>query len=228
MTHTYAKLDWTDDGQPLSKSHGDVYFSRASGLDETRHVFLTGNSLPARWQNAPAFTIAETGFGTGLNFLAAWQLWQQTASPEQRLNFISVEKFPLTPEDMAKALALWPELGTWTRPLLEAYPALLAGMPMVHNNVTLRVDFTDTASALPSWTSPVDAWFLDGFAPAKNPDMWTNDLFTNMARLTPCGGTFATFTAAGVVRRGLQNAGFDVHKVRGFGHKRDMLTGQRT
>jgi tRNA 5-methylaminomethyl-2-thiouridine biosynthesis bifunctional protein len=229
MTHPYAKLDWTADGHPVNADHGDVYFSRADGLAETTHVFLSGNALPARWLAAPpaTFTIAETGFGTGLNFLVAWQAWQQACPTNGRLMFKSVEKHPLTATDLGKALGLWPTLRPLAARLLAVYPQLLSTGTAVLDTVTLTVDFADAATALPHWHTPVDAWFLDGFAPAKNPDMWTEALFGHMARLTPAGGTFATFTAAGHVRRGLHAAGFDVRKTKGYGYKRDMLVGTR-
>jgi len=226
MPHTYAKVGWTDDGQPLSESHDDVYFSKASGLDETRHVFLTHNQLPQRFTDKDTFTIAETGFGTGLNFLATCQLWQAHAKAGQHLNFISVEKYPLTATDLKQALNLWPELTPLTQQLLNGYDALLNGTPLVMDNITLTLSVADSNTALPTWRAPVDAWFLDGFAPAKNPDMWTNTLFDTMTRLSTSGTTAATFTAAGTAKRGLKSAGFEVKKVRGFGHKRDMLIGR--
>ncbi|MCB9989662.1 MAG: bifunctional tRNA (5-methylaminomethyl-2-thiouridine)(34)-methyltransferase MnmD/FAD-dependent 5-carboxymethylaminomethyl-2-thiouridine(34) oxidoreductase MnmC [Rhodospirillales bacterium] len=209
----------------------DVYFSRAGGLDETRHVFMAGNGLPDAWAGRPCFTIAETGFGTGLNFLVAWQVFEETASPGQRLDFISFEKYPLEAETISGALAHWADLfGGRLARFLSLYPPCLRGGHRIDLSarVSLTLVFDDVNEALPTLVVPggVDAWFLDGFTPAKNPDMWTETVFRGMARLSAPGATLATFTAAGFVRRGLAEAGFDVHKTKGFGHKRDMVVGR--
>lgn len=213
-----------------SAQFDDVYFSRAGGLDETRHVFLAGNDLPERWQDKPDFTIAETGFGSGLNFLAAWTLFEETAGAEQHLHYISFEQFPLEKAVIANALAPWvDEFGGRLEHYLDLYPVRIAGFHriVVSPQVTLTLVFDDVNAALPQLVVPrgVDAWFLDGFTPAKNPEMWTDRLFCEMARLSAPGATFATFTAAGFVRRGLAKAGFTVEKRPGFGHKRDMSVG---
>lgn len=236
----YASIQWQEDGQPVSGTFDDVYFSRANGLEETRHVFLSHNDLARRWRGmrpGSSFTIGETGFGTGLNFLAAWQLWQETAPPGCLLNFISVEKYPLRLADLQRALALWPELAGLTDQLIAQYP--LAPLPGIHRlklgsgydnsiNLTLIVDeatsgFRSLLLDAPERDGVVDAWFLDGFAPAKNPDMWQPELFNAMAALSRPGATAATFTCAAIVKRGLEGAGFQWRKVAGFGHKREML-----
>lgn len=216
---------------PRSDRFDDVYFSAGDGLAETRHVFVEGNDLPARWQGRERFTVAETGFGTGLNFLAAWALFDATAAPGAFLDYISVEKYPLGAADIAAYLAPWagdlePYLGRY----LARYPLRVPGFHRIvfGGRVALTLIFDDVHDALPQMDAAVDAWFLDGFTPAKNPDMWTPDLFAGMARLSAPGATFATFTAAGDVKRGLQAAGFDVRKQKGFGHKRDMLAGTYT
>jgi len=214
-----------------SKEFDDIYFSAQDGLEETRHVFLAGNNLPAAWAGRPHFVIAETGFGTGLNFLAAWQLFARTAQPGQKLHYISFEKFPLNWVEIESALAQWRgELGPQMDVLRAVYPLRTTGFHRVvlNDQVTLTLIFDDVNGALPRLDVPcgVDAWFLDGFAPAKNPQMWTDTLFTNMARLSRPGATFATFTAAGIVKRGLSQAGFTVDKIAGFGRKRDMLAGR--
>lgn len=245
QTLTTAELLWDENGQPLSESFDDVYFSRASGLDETRYVFLQHNKLAERWQQlqtsgSPVFTIAETGFGTGLNFLCAWQLWLQTAPSNARLHFISVEKYPLNKPDLEKALALWPELREESQQLQQAYPPAISGIHRRHflnGRIQLTLiygDATDYAELLPSpepqWdgekieTAKVDAWFLDGFAPSKNPQMWSPELFSAISRLSTPNTTAATFTCAGIVKRGLKSAGFTLNKVPGFGRKREMLT----
>ncbi|BFM08146.1 bifunctional tRNA (5-methylaminomethyl-2-thiouridine)(34)-methyltransferase MnmD/FAD-dependent 5-carboxymethylaminomethyl-2-thiouridine(34) oxidoreductase MnmC [Halioxenophilus aromaticivorans] len=243
---TTADLTWDDNGQPLSNYFGDVYFSRHNGLAETQHVFLQHNHLAQRFSQCTSdtpFTIGETGFGSGLNFLAAWQLWQQTAPSLARLHFVSVERFPLSHGDLVKALSLWPQLQPLAQQLIAAYPKAL--YPGVHRlgfgpvSLTLILDeaaagFTQLlASHHPDFDHgfagfAVDAWFLDGFAPAKNPDMWRPELFASLARLSRLGTTLATFTAAGVVKRGLQAVGFDIEKVPGFGKKREMIRAVRS
>jgi tRNA 5-methylaminomethyl-2-thiouridine biosynthesis bifunctional protein len=223
-------LDWHD-GQPYSTRFGDVYFSRASGLDETRHVFLQHNRLAQRWASLPAhgqFVLGETGFGTGLNFLCAWQCWDAHAPATARLRVVSTEKYPLDPQDLARALALWPALAPYAAALLQGYRALGSGpqhMLFAGGRVSLTLLIGDVLETLPHADLQADAWFLDGFAPAKNPEMWCPALFATLARLSRPQATFATFTSAGVVKRGMQAAGFVVEKVAGFGRKRDMLRG---
>ncbi|MBP4047378.1 bifunctional tRNA (5-methylaminomethyl-2-thiouridine)(34)-methyltransferase MnmD/FAD-dependent 5-carboxymethylaminomethyl-2-thiouridine(34) oxidoreductase MnmC [Chromobacterium violaceum] len=230
MTHSHAQLVWQD-GQPMSAVFGDVYFSRASGLEETRHVFLRHNQLEERFAALPpsgSFAIAETGFGTGLNFLCAWQCFEARAPAGARLHFVSAEKFPLTPSDLAQALALWPELEPWSSQLLAQYDVLTPGwhrFVLAGGRVTLTLMIGDVLEVLPQLDARVDAWFLDGFAPSKNPDMWQQALFEQMARLSAPGASFATFTSAGAVRRGLAEAGFEVRKAPGHGAKRHISHG---
>ncbi len=233
MTDTYhARLAWDSRGQPLSCHFDDVYFSRENGLGETRHVFLAGNRLEerfARLQPGECFVIGETGFGTGLNFLCAWQLFEQKAPPGARLQFVSVEKYPLTRADLQQALQLWPELSRWTGPLLERYLAIHPGyqrLVFAGGRISLTLLIGDVLDELPRLDARVNAWFLDGFAPAKNPGMWTDALFSQLARLSAPGATLGTFTSAGFVRRGLQAAGFDMQRVPGHGRKREILQGQ--
>lgn len=227
----HAQLDWDASGQPLSRAYGDVYFSRASGLEETRYVFLQQNRLPERFVALSAgdvFTIGETGFGTGLNFLCAWQLFEALAPQGARLHFVSVERFPLTAADLAQALTLWPELAAYSTALQQQYQAIHPGFQRLilgNGRITLTLLIGDVLERLPELDARCDAWFLDGFAPAKNPEMWTPALFAELARLSRPGTTLATFTCAGFVRRGLNEAGFAMAKVPGFGHKREMLAG---
>ncbi len=242
----WAQIVWKQD-QPCSQVFDDVYFSSDNGLQETDYVFLQGNDLQNRWQHLDSdhFTIAETGFGTGLNFLAATQLWLKTAPPQAVLHYISTEKYPLNLTDMAKALQLWDELAEISAPLLTNYTELLLGNKkpifLFNNRIQLTVLIGDsidsyrktTAQIYPQMpnsshqtTLPIDAWFLDGFAPSKNPEMWQPALFENMARLSNTKTTFATFTSAGEVRRSLMQAGFAVHKRAGFGKKREMSYGK--
>lgn len=226
-----AQLDWDEHGQPLSRSYGDVYFSRASGLEESRHVFLAHNRIVERCAAQPAgrrLTIGETGFGTGLNFLCAWQAFAEHAPADARLHFVSVEKFPLTPADLRRALALWPELAPYADQLLAQYRAIHPGFQRLlldGGRVLLTLLVGDVLECLPQLDARIDAWFLDGFAPAKNPEMWTEELFAELARLSAPEATLATFTSAGFVRRGLIAAGFAMARVKGFGHKREMLAG---
>jgi len=235
----YAALSWNEQGTPVSRAFDDVYFSNQNGLKETEYVFLGGNGLPDRFaqHSRDLFIAAETGFGTGLNFLTLWRAFdhfrqQQPDAPLQRLHFISCEKFPLTPTDLAAAHASWPELEPWARALQEQWPPALAGchrLLLDGGRITLDLWFGDINQLIHTFDDTlhqqVDAWFLDGFAPSKNPDMWTETLFDCMARLARPGATLATFTAAGFVRRGLQQAGFEVSKRKGYGQKREMLVG---
>ncbi|MFW5386729.1 bifunctional tRNA (5-methylaminomethyl-2-thiouridine)(34)-methyltransferase MnmD/FAD-dependent 5-carboxymethylaminomethyl-2-thiouridine(34) oxidoreductase MnmC [Yersinia sp. 2542 StPb PI] len=235
-----ATLSWNEQGTPVSEQFDDIYFSNEDGLEETHYVFLKGNGFPERFIQHPRDNciFAETGFGTGLNFLTLWrdfaQFKQQHASAKlQRLHYISFEKYPLQVADLAAAHDRWPELAFFAEQLRAQWPLPLAGchrILLAQGSITLDLWFGDVNTLLPqldaSLNNQVDAWFLDGFAPAKNPDMWNDMLFNAMARMARPGGTFATFTAAGFVRRGLQQAGFDVAKVKGFGQKREMLTGR--
>ena len=237
---TSPELDWNQQGQPVARQFGDTYFSVENGLAETRYVFLGHNRLPERWQDWQGpFRIIETGFGTGLNFLATWQAFREQtrqANEDCHLHFTSIEKYPLTSEQLQQALSLWPELEPLAKQLFEQYPLLTPGFHTLHwpqERVTLTLVFADVHDALPQLNGPVHAWYLDGFAPAKNPAMWTEALFSEMRRLslqtwqeTSTPASIATFTAAGLVKRGLKGAGFSIRKQPGFGRKRDMLAGQ--
>lgn len=211
-----------------SQIYDDVYFSADGGMDETHHVFINGNNLPQAWLHTDRFTIAETGFGTGLNFLCAWKSFEEHAGPHQKLNFISMEKYPLSVDQIKDALSHWDDwLSPYLNQFLAAYPIRVPGVHEI--DLTPRVRLTlwigDINDVAPNWTGQVDAWFLDGFTPAKNPDMWGKSLFDTMARLSHSTTTYATFTAARFVRDGLEEAGFTVEKSKGFGRKRDMLKG---
>ena len=230
MTHySPAKLEWRD-GQPYASAFQDVYFSSDNGLLETDYVFLQGNALQSRWQTLKTlhFTIAETGFGTGLNFLSAVKLWLEVAPATAMLHYISTEKHPLSLQDLTSALALWPTLAEFSDHLLENYEKLLQGnqaLDLFQNRVCLSLLVGDATTQLRQIHGAVDAWFLDGFSPAKNPDMWQTELFQQIVRLSAVGSTFATFTSAGHVRRNLAAAGFNTQKRAGFGKKREMLQG---
>ena len=214
---------------PRSERFDDVYFSAENGLEETKHVFLKGNNLPERWKDKDRFVICETGFGTGLNFLATWKLFIEQAEPHQRLNFISFEKFPLDGEEIFAALQGWKdEFDGYLQKLVDSYPMLVPGFHrvIVDERVHVTLVFDDVNEAIPEIEAEVDAWFLDGFKPSTNPDMWSDMVFQHMARLSRPGTSYATFTAAGAVRRGLIQAGFSAEKVPGYGSKRDMTIGQ--
>jgi len=227
----HAQLDWDDQGRPRSRVFDDVYFSDQSGLEETRYVFIEQNRLSERFAALSAgekLVIGETGFGTGLNFLCAWQLFEQQAVAGARLHFISVEKYPLSPADLQRALALWPELKAFAEPLLAQYVAIHQGFQRLvldHGRVTLTLLIGDALEQLPQLDAQIDAWFLDGFAPAKNPEMWTAELFAELARLAAPGSTISTFTSTGWVRRLLNAAGFKMRRTPGIGHKWEILRG---
>ncbi len=244
-----AALQWESGDVPLARDYNDIYYAREQGLAETQYVFLQHNRLAQRWARLPAadsvarpvFTIAETGFGTGLNCLAAWQLWRRTAPPGWRLCLISTEQHPLRREDLRRALAAWPELSPLAQVLLDNYPVLVPGHHLISledDAVDLHLLLGDAGDCLaqlrasdrddwpPSRSWQVDAWFLDGFAPARNPGLWHDDLYRVMSALSGPGTTLATFTAVGEVRRGLTRSGFTMHKVPGFASKREMLHGE--
>lgn len=237
---TEATLDWRTAGgaanasgsetadAPSSVLFDDIYFT-GDGEAETAHVFLQGNDLPARFEGAARFTIGELGFGTGLNFLSAWRAWRAAAKPPgARLHFFSVEAYPLSSDDMARAHANWPALADFAAALRGALAPPQPGFHQVcpGADVCLTLYYGDALEGLRQAEARVDAWFFDGFSPAKNPAMWAPDLFREAARLSAQDATCATFTVAGAVRRALQDAGFAIEKRPGFGRKREMLTGR--
>lgn len=234
MAHTHtADISWQAQ-QPYSNQFEDVYFSTENGLLETEYVFLQANQLSQKWNDSAlnTFTIIETGFGTGLNFLSAAALWQANAPNAAKLHFISIEKYPLTASQLTQALTAWPSLAPLTKQLIDAYANIdLSQYPQTVSieptpNVQLTLHLDDINHCITQMSEKADVWFLDGFAPSKNPDMWSEAFFNNMARLSHPHTSFSTFTCAGVVKRGLKQAGFKVSKYPGFGKKREMLIGQ--
>lgn len=227
----HAQIDWDDQGLPHSRQYDDVYFAVNEGIEETRHVFLGQTRLAERFADlAPhaCMVIGETGFGTGMNFYCAWQLFEQHAHAKARLHFISVEKYPLGRDDLARAIRLWPELAAYSQPLLEQYVAVHPGFQQFTFNdgrITLTLLIGDVLEQLPQLDAQIDVWFLDGFAPAKNPDMWTPELFAQLARLSHPGTVLGTFTTTGWVRRSLVDAGFAMKKVPGIGKKWEVMSG---
>ena len=216
MADQRADLTWHEEGVPVSSRFDDPYFSLQNGQEETRHVFLAGNDLPERF--APGFHIAELGFGTGLNLLAAWAAWEQ-AGQEGPLRFTSFEAYPMEPADMARALKAFPALAPWAGRFLAVWTG--TGTCTL-GTLEFRMVEGDARQTLPDWQGKADAWFLDGFAPARNPELWGDALLAEVARHTAPGGTAATYTAAGFVRRGLEAAGFSVERAPGYGRKRHM------
>ncbi len=212
-----AELEWRDGAVPVSTRFDDPYFSLDDGLSETAYVFLDGNGLPARFRDG--FHVAELGFGTGLNLLALWQLWQDSGQTGM-LHYTGFEAYPMTAADMEAALAAFPALADLARPLIHAWGAgeTRITLPGLEAEVILG----DARDTLPRWDGRADAWFLDGFAPAKNPELWDPALLAQVAAHTAPGGTAATYTAAGAVRRALADAGFEVTRRSGFGRKRHM------
>lgn len=239
MTITHANIQFNDNGTPYAPDFDDLYFSDAKGLAETEYVFLKHNRLFERWQDWPhnRFVIAETGFGTGLNFLVTllhFEQWRQL-HPDNPfvLHFISIEKFPIAKDDLEKALSFYPQLSAYSEQLLDQYPHAVSGchrLSFMQGQVVLDLWLGDVHQVLPQIENKpqgiVDAWYLDGFAPSKNPEMWSQTLFDHMALLAKQDCSFATFTAAGFVRRGLIGAGFNVQKYPGHGHKREMVAGK--
>ena len=222
---TSEPVDWTEHG-PHSPRFGDVYFSRTDGLAESRAVFLEGCGLPQAWADRDRFTVAELGFGTGLNILALLDLWRRTRPPGARLELFSVEAYPLARADVARALDAWPELADLAVPLVAAWPDGRRGLHRIDFpdlGATLDLAVADVAEALAGWDGVADAWFLDGFAPARNPQMWSENILALVAARSAPGARAATFTVAGAVRRGLAAAGFRVDKRPGFGRKRERL-----
>ena len=219
-------LDWTEDGEPRSGRFGDVYFSRDDGLAESRAVFLAGCGLPDAWAGCRLFTVAELGFGTGLNIAALLTLWRDHRPQGGRLHVFSVEGFPLTAEEAGRALSNWPELADAARALTTRWPARTPGFHRVdlpELKAVLDVAVGDAAWALEAWSGAADTWFLDGFSPALNPGMWSPEVLDGVAARSAPGARLATFTVAGAVRRGLAERGFQVDKRPGHGRKRERL-----
>jgi tRNA 5-methylaminomethyl-2-thiouridine biosynthesis bifunctional protein len=219
-----ARLAFDAAGTPFSEEFADVYHSADGGPEQARHVFLGGNDLPARWQGRESFVIVETGFGLGLNFLATWAEWLADPRRSQRLHFVSVEKHPFATADLAQLHAHWPALAPLSRQLVAAWPPLTAGFHrLTFGGVTLTLLLGDIAELLPKLRAVADAFYLDGFAPEKNAQMWSPAVLRQLARLARPGATLATWSVAGGVRQGLADAGFLVTRRPGFGRKREML-----
>ena len=212
----HPDLEWRGD-VPVASRFGDPYYSLDGGFAEARHVFLAGNGLPNRF--VPGFHVAELGFGTGLNALAAWKMWRESGVPGS-LRFTSFELFPMVPADMSRALSAFPEISDLATPLVAALES--AEQEFVADGLHLKIVLGDARETLALWKGAADAWILDGFSPARNPELWTPDLLRQVALHTRPGGTAATYSAAKAVRTGLADAGFTVERASGFGRKRHM------
>ncbi len=227
-----ASLIFAEDGTPISLTYGDVYHSAAGGHAQAKHVFMAGNGLPERWQRASRFVILETGFGLGINFLATWMAWVNDPERCAQLHFISLEKHPFTADDLACAHRALPEFAALSDELVAHWPSrdsLQAGEQRIalwEGRVILHLEFGDAVEALPKLEAEVDAIYLDGFSPARNPDLWSPELCRSLHRLARPGATLATWSVAGAVRRALSEAGFIVEKRPGFADKRQMLVGR--
>lgn len=238
-----AQLSFSPEGIPFSEDYGDVYHTKSGGVGQARHVFLGGNGLPQRWQGRERFVVVETGFGLGLNFLVTWAAWRADPQRAQQLDFISFEKHPFAAVDLARAHAallaapdesgmapqLEAELAALVAELVGAWPPLAPGrhdLAFDDGRVRLGLVFADATQALPRLSAPVDAFYLDGFSPARNPDLWSEPLLAELARLAAPGATLATWSVAAAVRRSLAAAGWQLAKRAGFAGKREMLCGR--
>ena len=225
-----ADIAYSAQGIPYSAAFDDIYHTSDGGLGQILHVFMAGNGLPQRWQARSSFTILETGFGLGLSFLTTWQAWRDDPQRSEALHFISVEKYPFSASDLGSLHADWPQFSELSQALIANWPPLSEGRHDVlldDGRVRLTLLLGDALQQLPQVDFAVDAVYLDGFAPSKNPDMWSPPLFLQLARLAASDCTLATWAVAGAVRRGLQDAGFSVLRTPGFGGKRQMLQGKK-
>ncbi len=221
-------ISWKPGNIPYSSRYKDIYYSQEGGLEETSHTFLKPNQLKTRFQNDTQTTIVELGFGTGLNFLSTWKHWKEERAPGHRLNYFSVEKHPLQKEDIRKSLGVWPELSEITQRFLKHYRCYPEGFhPLILENGDLRLVLMigEVRSCLKSFRGFADVWFLDGFAPRCNQEMWSEEVLQWVAYHSKMGTTFSTYTAVSKIRHDLEAAGFEVTKRKGFTPKRHMLTG---
>jgi len=229
MGLTPADLHWHDDSTPRSAAFDDIYHSAAGGPGQARHVFLGGNNLPARWRGRDTFVILETGFGTGLNFLATWSAWRADPARPARLHYLALEKHPFTHADLVRLHAAWPEFADLAGALRAAWPTLVPGqqrLALAGGAVQLTLIFADGEAGLAGLQAKVDAIYLDGFTPTKNPELWSAGICRQLARLARPGASLATWTVASAVRAALSTAGFQVEKAPGFAGKREMLRGR--
>lgn len=217
------------DGIPYADAYGDIYHSAEGGLEQARHVFLAGNGLPQRWRGRRSFTVLETGFGLGLNFLATWQAWRDDPERSAQLHYVAIEKHPFAAPDLEALHAPWPQLQTLSAQLRSAWPPLVSGfhrLSLDEGRIQLTLVFGDVADCLPEIQAAADAFYLDGFAPSKNPEMWAPQILARLNRLAAPEATLATYSVTGTVRRALMQAGFLCDRPKGFGRKPQMLVGR--
>lgn len=225
-----APLEYAPDGTAYSTAYDDIYHSTAGGLEQARHVFVKGNRLPLRWQAKERFTLLETGFGMGLNFLATWQAWQADPQRSCYLHYVAAELHPFSAADLRILHAQWPELAPLADELHAAWPPLFPGahhLPLAGGRLSLSLLFGDAAQLLPHLETRYDALYLDGFAPQKNPALWSDEFIAEISRHAEKDATLATWCVAGAVRRALSQAGWSLRREAGFGGKREMLCGER-
>lgn len=231
MTDHTPDIEWLEDGVPKASRFDDTYFSRAGGLEETRHVFLAGNGLPERFADRQHFVIGELGFGTGLNFLTVLHALSASTAATN-LTFMSFELYPMSSDQLQQALSAFPEVEREAEGLLQVWSPEPGWNCWQVGQATLQLAVGDAREMLgqakeqPGF-EPVDAWFLDGFSPAKNPELWEPELLKAASSISAEDATLATYTSAGWVRRNLQAAGFEVSKQKGFAGKREMVVGWR-
>ncbi|MEP3275390.1 MAG: tRNA (5-methylaminomethyl-2-thiouridine)(34)-methyltransferase MnmD [Stappiaceae bacterium] len=224
----HPELKWISDAIPQSVRFDDTYYSQDDGHKETQYVFVDGNGLPERFGKSATFSIGELGFGTGLNFFETVRQFQiANPSGDQNLLFYSFEKYPLGADQMKRALSQWPDVAAIATSWLEDWRPEPGVNLLRQGNISLAVAIGDAQDLLLSSEEKVDAWYLDGFNPKNNGAMWTPELISGVFERTNAGGTFATYTAAGWVRRNLEAAGFSVQRRKGYGNKREMLLGRR-
>lgn len=226
---TQAPLTWHDGDMPFSTAFGDHFYCQTDGRLECGHVFLAGNSLPERWQQTEQFVIGELGFGTGLNACETWRQWKQHRLPGARLHFVSFELYPMQADEIDRALSRWLDIDAERQALVARWPSTPSGVVTLDLDEQTRLSVVcgDAFENLSASTLTFDAWFLDGFAPSRNSAMWSAELMQRVHDTMAEGGSFATYAAAGFVRRNLIAAGFDVERRPGFAGKREMLCGVR-
>ncbi|RWY87912.1 5-methylaminomethyl-2-thiouridine methyltransferase [Rhizobium leguminosarum] len=220
-------LEWRDGDMPYSTAFGDHFYCQTDGRLECGHVFLAGNGLPERWNGRQRFRIGELGFGTGLNFAETWRQWKLHLADGQHLHFTSFELHPMRAEEIGRALSHWPEIDAEREALTAAWPQAPDGIVELDLDAqtTLKVVCGYALDGVAAAEDGFDAWYLDGFAPSRNSDMWSEELMRLVCEKSAAGGTFATYAAAGFVRRNLIAAGFAVERRTGFAGKREMLCG---
>jgi len=227
---TTSALDWRDGDMPYSRAFDDHFYCQTDGRLECGHVFLSGNGLPDRWREwEGGFRIGELGFGTGLNLCETWRQWKEVRNSRSRLHFVSFELYPMTADEIGRALPRWPQVDAERKALTSLWPAEPRGRVDIEldDQTQLTVVCGEALAGIAGSEAIFDAWFLDGFAPARNPDMWSLEIMQALFAKTSPGGTFATYAAAGFVRRNLIAAGFDLERRKGFAGKREMLCGTK-